>query len=153
MLIRRNLGHRGHRVPLTSSRKQQQLIVVHLASLRRADEYTVGNVQLAKTLGNFNISQHASAQQCHSAAVVAREVEHDLNPVNRTGETAQYDSPLRFFEYFLECRNNRAFGLRASGAFGVSRVRQQREDAAVAVFDQALEIRRGTDYRRVVYLK
>src|SRR6185369_7980041 len=122
MLIGCELGHRGHRIALASRYQQHQFIVVHLPRFRRAHEEAVRNGQLTKTVRGFNVAQHASAQQRDATLILAREVEHDLDSVNRTGETTQNDSALRLVEDLFERRDDRAFRLRASGPFGIRRI-------------------------------
>ena len=83
---------------------------------------------------NFGHVQHAAAEERYLAAILGRQVQNLLQPVNGTAEAGNYQAPLAPAEQILEARTNGSLALLISGPVDVRRIRQQQQHATLAVF-------------------
>ena len=83
---------------------------------------------------------HAAAEECHFAAVLMREVQDLLEPVNGGAEAGDHQAARRAHEQVLQSRPHRAFAFGVAGTIDVGRIRQQQQHAALAVLGQRVQV-------------
>ena len=99
---------------------------------------------------DFDVVDHAAADERDFAADARGDVDHLLNAVNGRGKARQYHAPRRGAAKFFDARNDSALGGREARALDVGRVAEQRQHAFVAVARESVQIeRRAVDGRLI----
>ena len=84
---------------------------------------------------------HAAADHRHAAAVFLRQVEHQLNAVDRGAEAGDHHALLSARLKISSMRGlHGALGFGVAGAVGIGGIGEQQQDAALAVVGQGVQV-------------
>ena len=97
-------------------------------------------VEVAEVLGDLRGFEHGAADDGDFAAVLAGELAGDADAVDGGGEAAEEELLLRAGEDFVEAGFDGPLAGRVAGAIDVGGVLEKGEDAALAVFGEAVEV-------------
>ncbi len=111
-----------------------------LHDVLRAQQGGIRNGEQAHAVGNLSHAEHATAQECHFAAVFGGKIENLLQTMNGTAE-ARYDQTAfaarkQFFQTWPDC----ALALGIARSINIGRIGHQQQYAALAVFGEGVEI-------------
>src|ERR1700720_3708371 len=84
MIIDRNAGHCRQRFGLRAARENNDAFGIESFNVLRADDAAVWNAQLVEAVRDFDVIDHAAADEADFAADDACEIDHLLNAMNRT---------------------------------------------------------------------
>jgi hypothetical protein len=135
--------HRGHRLGLAAAGEHDDTARIEAANVLRTDDHAVGNAQVAHRVRDFDVVDHAAADERDFAVNARGDVDDLLNPVDAAGEAGENDAPRSGTAEIFETRDNGAFGRREAGALDVGGVGEEREDAFVAVAREGVKIESG----------
>src|SRR5262245_23460124 len=83
---------------------------------------------------------HAATDDGDALAVLLRQIEDELDAVDRGAEAGDHHTSLGAVEDLLHARADRALGIGIAGAIGIGGVGEQEQDAALAVFGERVEV-------------
>src|SRR5579885_331455 len=104
------------------------------------EQDSIGNVEVSEAVGNFRIIDHAPPYECHLTIRLKGKVNQQLNPVNGAGKAGNKNAVLGSIKNLLQPLVNSALGGRVAGALRVCAVGKQRQNAALAVLGERVEI-------------
>src|ERR1700719_303603 len=84
MIIDRNAGHCRQRFGLRAASENNDAFGVESLDVLRTDDAAIGDAQLVETVRDFDVIDHAAADEADFAADDACEIDHLLNAMNRT---------------------------------------------------------------------
>src|SRR6266478_8263992 len=143
MIIDRDARERGHGLGLTAAGEDDQALGVEAADILRANDHAVGDAEVFEGVGDFDVVDHAAADESDFAADAGSDVDDLLNTVDGGREARQNDAARGGAAKFFDARDDVAFGAGEAGALDVGGVGEKREDAFVAVTGEGVEIKGG----------
>src|SRR5690349_8879061 len=148
--LRRHLRERCARLALRSGHEKYDLVVVHHLRFVQRDEQAVGNVEIAEPVRHFDVLLHRATAHADVSIKLLRDVEHDLQTMNRRRKSRDDDAPLRLGKDLFKGRNYGALRRPAARDSRVRRIRKQRQHAILPVATKRPQIDRLTDDRCLV---
>ena len=134
-------------VPLAST---TSFLPVEAADILRAHHAAVGNAQLAQAVRDFDIVDHASADDADLAPHHARNVDHLLDAVNRAGKARDHHAFRGGAEKLFEPHHHRSLGRRKTGPLHVGAVAEERQNPFRSVARESMQVERLAIHRRGV---
>ena len=132
MMVDGHAGESGHGLALRAGDDDADLLRRGRHDVLGAEQDVVGQVQQSEVVGDLRGGVHAAAEEGDFSTELRREINDLLEAVNRRAEAR--DDQAAFGA--IECpRNagNRALAFRVSGPIDVGGIRQEQQNAAVAV--------------------
>src|SRR5215213_1126299 len=112
--LRRHLRERRTRLALRSGNQKHDLVVAHHLGFVQRHEQPVRNVEITESICNLDILLHRTPEHTDVSIKLLRNVEHDLQTMNRRSKSRNDDAPLRFRKDLFERRNHCALRRRAT---------------------------------------
>ena len=91
VVVHRHARQRRHRLALRAGNQDRHLVRRQVHHVLRAQQDAIGNAEQAERVGDLGDRDHAAADDRHAAAVFLRQVEHQLDAVNRGAEAGNHD--------------------------------------------------------------
>ncbi len=131
---------RGHRFGLAAAGENDDALGIEVANVLRADDHAVGNAQVIHGVRDFDVVDHAAADESDFAADASSDVDHLLNAMDGGSETGKDDAARRGTAEFFDARDDGALGRSEAGALDVGGIAEKSEDAFGAVAGEGVEI-------------
>ncbi len=144
---------RAHRFALRPADENQHVLGGIIVDLPGVDHQAWRNVEVAEILRDLGRLDDRASNDGNLAAMGLRQVEGDANAIDRRGETAEEELLLCPREDLVEPGLYRPFARRVSGTIDVGRVLQERQDPALAVFGEGVQIKSLAVGRREIDLE
>src|ERR1017187_770914 len=149
-------GHarqRRHRLALRAGDQHGHLVRRKSHGVLRAQQNVVGNLEQAQRVRDFRDRHHAPAHHGHAPPELPREIQNELDAVNRRTEAGHHHALVRAMEDLFHARANGALRLGEAGPVGIGGIREQQQHAALAVLGQRVQIEHLVVGRRGVHLE
>ncbi len=119
----------------------------------RAHHESIGNAQAVHAVGDFDVIDHAAADEGDFAAGRGGDVHDLLDARDRRGEAGDDHFARRRAREFLDARTDVSLRRRVAGALDVGAVAEQREHAFRAVAGEGVQVKRLAVNRSRVHLE
>ena len=117
--------HRGHRLGLAAAGQDDETLGIEAANVLGADDHAVGDAQIVKRVRDFDVVDHAAADEGDFAADARGDVDDLLDAVDGGGEAGQDDTARGRAAEIFEARDYGAFGRGEAGALDVGGVAEE----------------------------
>ena len=140
VVIHGHARERRHRLALRAGNQDRDLRRLRVHHVLRADQNAVGNVEQAVAVRDLGDRDHAAAHQRDLAAEFLREIEDQLQAVNRGAEAGDEQAAFGAVENVFQARAHGALGIGIAGPVGIGGIGEQQQHAALAVIGQRVQI-------------
>ena len=142
-----------HRFGLAAAGKNDDALGIEIADVLRANDHAVGDAQIIHGVRDFDVVDHAAADEGNFAADASGDVDHLLDAVNGRGEAGKDDPARRGAAKLFDAGDDGAFGGSEAGALDVCGIAEKREDAFAAVAGESVEIEGRAVYGSLIDLE
>src|SRR5271165_6406605 len=119
VIVHRRARQRRHGLALGAADQDADFLRRKIANLRRMNQRTVWNVDVAKVLGDFSRLHHRAPDQRYLAPVFEGLFYRQLDAMDRRGEARDEQPSFGARKYFFKSRTHGAFARRVAAALDI----------------------------------
>src|ERR1700676_1486310 len=143
VIVYGDAGERGHGLGLRAAGHDDDALGVVAANVLGANDHAVRNAQVLEGMRDFDVVDHAAADESDFAADTAGDIDNLLDAMNGRSKARKDDAAGGAAAEIFDAGNDGAFRGSEAGALDVGRIAEKGEDAFVTVAGEGVEIERG----------